>query len=585
MRSARIQRREAGPRVEHGAGPELPEDLDLEPGAALLAAWRVDRSLFTRAVEGRGPGELAALLSAVLGRPGGEAPPLLDAARKAAATAASPASLLCGVLARVVDDLPIDLADPSLSTPGDAAAIPPRDGPSGAGQGAGPTPPATPGTAGTTAGRPDGTQAAPSLPTPPVRRSRGNPAGDPARLADGADRAVASTPGLQATAGRAPAPLPRTPASSAPFDPSAAQGRGPAEEIPGPGRRAGTDARWRIVAAVLEAAAPPEVAAMAAAVAEDAGRVAALLGSRADAARIGRLVASSDPPSLRRLAEHLRPGFATRELVALDVLWSALPEAMVRADPGRAAMWRFALRAALGQLPPSGGIAGLTGQAVAALAGTAGAPSDLARRLLDRLDAARPAASPAAAAQVAAGLRRLVAAADPGVVTESLLATRTAGLVLVAPYLPTLFARLELVGRAGFLGAEATARGLDALHAVAHGSAEVRPDDRPLERLLCGVPEGEPLRPPLPLSAPQAAIVADLLAAVVARWTALGATSVDGLREAFLVRDGLLRRTDGGHALQVAPKAYDMLLDRLPWSIALVKLAWMPAPIHVSWRK
>ena len=157
--------------------------------------------------------------------------------------------------------------------------------------------------------------------------------------------------------------------------------------------------------------------------------------------------------------------------------------------------------------------------------------------------------------------------------------------MLVAPYLPMLFERLELTGRAGFLGPEATARGLDALHAVAYGGAETRLDDRPLERLLCGVPEGEPLRPPLPLAPPEAAIVADLLAAVVARWTALGATSVDGLRQAFLLRDGLLRRTDAGHALQVAPKAYDMLLDRLPWSIALVKLAWMPAPIHVTWRK
>ena len=28
-----------------------------------------------------------------------------------------------------------------------------------------------------------------------------------------------------------------------------------------------------------------------------------------------------------------------------------------------------------------------------------------------------------------------------------------------------------------------------------------------------------------------------------------------------------------------------MLLDRLPWSIALVKLAWMPAPIHVDLAK
>ena len=157
--------------------------------------------------------------------------------------------------------------------------------------------------------------------------------------------------------------------------------------------------------------------------------------------------------------------------------------------------------------------------------------------------------------------------------------------MLVAPYLPMLFERLELTGRAGFLGPEATVRGLDALHAVAYGGAETRLDDRPLERLALRRARRRAAAPAAAARAAEAAIVADLLAAVVARWTALGATSVDGLRQAFLLRDGLLRRTDAGHALQVAPKAYDMLLDRLPWSIALVKLAWMPAPIHVAWRK
>ena len=35
----------------------------------------------------------------------------------------------------------------------------------------------------------------------------------------------------------------------------------------------------------------------------------------------------------------------------------------------------------------------------------------------------------------------------------------------------------------------------------------------------------------------------------------------------------------------MTPRAYDMLLDRLPWGFAMVKFAWLTAPIHVRWLK
>ena len=72
---------------------------------------------------------------------------------------------------------------------------------------------------------------------------------------------------------------------------------------------------------------------------------------------------------------------------------------------------------------------------------------------------------------------------------------------------------------------------------------------------------------------------------MIAEWGALGQTSPDGLRAAFLRRDGQLSAREGGLRLDVAPAAYDMLLDRLPWSFALVKLPWMVAPLHVKWRE
>ncbi len=345
-------------------------------------------------------------------------------------------------------------------------------------------------------------------------------------------------------------------------------------------------ALWPRVAAILEGRAAAAAEPVATAASEDPGRLAALLAAADDPpGRLGRFVASSTPPTRRRLLDQLRPGFASRELVALELIWSELPADMAAADPRGEAMWRFALTCALGRLPPTGGIAGLTAQAVAALATGRRTEPELARHLLGRLEGARPQRSPAAAAQVVAGLRALAGVAAAPVPAEALVFTRTAGLVLVAAYLPTLFERLALADRTGLLGPEAAARATDVLHAVVHGADDGRHDTRPLERLLCGIPDGEPLRPPLPLEPGQAAVVDDLLRTVIARWAALGSTTVAGLREAFLQREGLLRRVEAGHTLEVTPKSYDMLLDRLPWSFALIKLAWMPAPLQVTWRK
>jgi hypothetical protein len=340
------------------------------------------------------------------------------------------------------------------------------------------------------------------------------------------------------------------------------------------------------LAVVLDGRAPAAADAAALAAAAGPARLAAALTGGPDVAgRIARLVAAAHPATLRHLLEHLRPGFAARELVALELLWQALPEPPATA--GESGIWRFALAAALGRLPPTGGIAGPMAQALAARATPALPAAALARHALARLEAGRSHA-PAAAAQLAAGLRRLAGGdgRGEGEAPGPQALTRTAGLVLLAPYLPTLFARLDLVVRAAFTGPVAIEQAADVLHHLAHGGpAAARPDDRPLERLLCGLGPEVPLRPPLPLDARAAAVADDLARAVIARWSALGATSVEGLREAFLRREGLLSPVEAGTRLDVASKPYDMLLDRLPWSIALVKLSWMPAPLHVHWRK
>lgn len=173
------------------------------------------------------------------------------------------------------------------------------------------------------------------------------------------------------------------------------------------------------------------------------------------------------------------------------------------------------------------------------------------------------------------------AAADAG----APITVGNAGLVLLAAYLPRLFAHLRLTGPDGFVDTAAAERAVHLTQWMADGiDAPADEHALVLNKLLCGLPLHTPLGRDAAVEPAAREVATQLLQAVIAHWSALGRTSVAGLRETFLQREGRLQRREGGWQLQVAPRAFDMLLDRLPWSIAIIRLPWMEGAIHVEWR-
>ncbi|WP_298841261.1 contractile injection system tape measure protein [uncultured Roseobacter sp.] len=168
---------------------------------------------------------------------------------------------------------------------------------------------------------------------------------------------------------------------------------------------------------------------------------------------------------------------------------------------------------------------------------------------------------------------------------ETLLVSETAGLVLLHPFYALLFDRtgIERQGRALETGDLPLARGL--LLALAGTPDTTVPAPDPLHNILLGVDPAAPLPLPTKPDADADALMDGLLRSVIERWSRLGATSPDGLREAFLRRAGTLRLDATGAHLRVTPGPFDMLLDSLPWSPGPVTLPWMPLPCHVTWRE
>src|SRR5690606_37045459 len=105
----------------------------------------------------------------------------------------------------------------------------------------------------------------------------------------------------------------------------------------------------------------------------------------------------------------------------------------------------------------------------------------------------------------------------------------------------------------------------------------------PLNKILCGL---TPEHFVDVTNVPSATVKQEALAmleAVVGHWKALKNTRVDGLRETFLRRTGNLQRNADGWTLQVEAKSLDILLNRLPWGISVVKLPWNRGLLNVSW--
>jgi predicted transcriptional regulator len=155
-----------------------------------------------------------------------------------------------------------------------------------------------------------------------------------------------------------------------------------------------------------------------------------------------------------------------------------------------------------------------------------------------------------------------------------------AGLVIAAPFLPALFGKLKLAGQ-GILLNPSAAVAL-AQHLVT-GQTTVQETELLLPKLLCGLEPDAVVDTNRKITAPQKKEAEQLLASLIEHWAILKNTSVQGLREAFLQRNGKLSLIDNQWLLRVEQKGYDMLLQQLPWNIGMIKLPWMGQVLKTEW--
>jgi len=166
---------------------------------------------------------------------------------------------------------------------------------------------------------------------------------------------------------------------------------------------------------------------------------------------------------------------------------------------------------------------------------------------------------------------------------EDVIAVGDAGLVIVHPFLGTLFDERRFTDKTRFVGEAEQQLAVRLTAYLARGDSAVPEPDLTLSKLLCGWPLDEPVARRPALKAEDRAEADALLRAVVEHWTAFGQSSPEALRETFLNRPGRFVEGRDGWRLEVQRRGPDVLLDRLPWSVSTIRLPWMDRALSVDW--
>lgn len=114
---------------------------------------------------------------------------------------------------------------------------------------------------------------------------------------------------------------------------------------------------------------------------------------------------------------------------------------------------------------------------------------------------------------------------------------------------------------------------------------EYRETELVFNRLLVGLPMHIPLPKRLELTAEEKQIADSLLSAVKAHWPKMNGTSMKGFLQSFVTRTGRLEEQDEKWVLTVDDKAFDILLDSIPWGFRQIRLPWLKKYIQVKWHE
>jgi len=159
-----------------------------------------------------------------------------------------------------------------------------------------------------------------------------------------------------------------------------------------------------------------------------------------------------------------------------------------------------------------------------------------------------------------------------------------AGCVLLYVYLKKVFTEAGLLGDdLSFISPELQMQAVRLLQFIICGHTNFKEYHLVLNKVLCGYDIDAPVIETTDAKLYDIEKANALLQVAIANWPKIGHTSVEGLRNSFLLRNGKLVQETGNWILYVERKGMDILMDSLPYTISVIKLPWMQKALYVQW--
>lgn len=161
---------------------------------------------------------------------------------------------------------------------------------------------------------------------------------------------------------------------------------------------------------------------------------------------------------------------------------------------------------------------------------------------------------------------------------------KNAGLIIVWPFLTTLFGKLGLVEGKEFKDDFSLQKAVLVLHYIVFGDTQVDETNMVLNKIMCGASPDLFVDTSIELNDMDKNIGDSLLTAVTKNWPQLNTSSIQTLREYFLKRDGIIKKMNENYMLKVEGNTFDVLLKSIPWNILMLQTAYMDNRLIVEWK-
>ncbi|KQT17906.1 hypothetical protein ASG31_03980 [Chryseobacterium sp. Leaf404] len=158
-----------------------------------------------------------------------------------------------------------------------------------------------------------------------------------------------------------------------------------------------------------------------------------------------------------------------------------------------------------------------------------------------------------------------------------------AGLTILHPFFLSLFGQLNLTENNVWKSVADAHRSVLLMHFLVYGNEFFEEHEMTLNKLLCGLPSDEVINVNITLNEDEKEACEDLLKAAIQHWSVMGNSSTDALRETFLQRKGKLEFKERASELYIEEKGFDVLLNKIPWSVTNVKTPWMEQIMFCHW--